>query len=133
MAHSINDMVASSLEGLKNIIDVDTVIGKPITSPDGSTIIPVSKVSFGYGSGGSDIPSKAPSDMFGGATGAGVSIKPIAFLVLKADGDVRLLQFSDNDGSSERLVNIIPQVIDKVSSFIGKDKKNNKENTEEKE
>ena len=96
--HPINGLMGVTMEKIKEMVDVDTIIGKPIIAADGTTIIPVSKVSFGFASGGSDLPSKNQSELFGGAGGAGISIQPLAFLVV-ANGDVKLIQMSVNADS----------------------------------
>ncbi len=121
--HPIEGLIGASLEKIKQMVDVETIIGDPITTADGITIIPVSKVSFGFASGGSDISSKSAKDLFGGGSGAGVTISPIAFSVI-ANGDVKLLQMSMNANSSNAVVNMIPDVIDKITSIVKKkDKK----------
>ncbi len=121
--HPIEGLIGASLEKIKQMVDVETIIGDPITTADGITIIPVSKVSFGFASGGSDISSKSAKDLFGGGSGAGVTISPIAFIVI-ANGDVKLLQMSMNANSSNAVVNMIPDVIDKITSIVKKkDKK----------
>ena len=79
--HPIQGLMSTTMQKIREMVDVNTIIGEPILSPDGTVIIPVSKVSFGFASGGSDIPSKQPKDIFGGASGAGVSIQPLYFLV----------------------------------------------------
>lgn len=84
MSHPIKDLMDSSIQNLHQLVDVNTIIGDPVTTPDGTTIIPVSKVTFGYASGGSEFPSSKTPDPFGGGAGAGVTIQPIAFLVIKA-------------------------------------------------
>ncbi|MEG1028388.1 MAG: GerW family sporulation protein, partial [Oscillospiraceae bacterium] len=120
-----------ALTKLKEIIDVNTIIGNPITTPDlSTTIIPVSKVGFGYGSGGSDFPAKvATNPLFGGATGGGVSIEPIAFIIIK-DGDVKLLQLDNSKDSVDRLVSLIPDVVEKLKEILGSLKKE-KDNTQQ--
>ncbi len=120
--HPIEGLIGASLEKIKQMVDVETIIGDPITTADGITIIPVSKVSFGFASGGSDISSKSAKDLFGGGSGAGVSISPIAFIVI-ANGDVKLLQMSMNANSSNAVVNMIPDVIDKITSIVKKKEK----------
>ncbi len=110
---------------LRELVDANTVIGQPITTADGTTIIPVSKVAFGFGSGGSDFASKQPRDLFGGGSGGGVSVQPVAFLVIKG-GDVKLLQM--NGDSLERLTNAIPDAVEKISSLISKNKEKKDEN-----
>ena len=88
--HALNDVMKTTMEKLRSMIDVNTIIGDSITTSDGTTIIPISKVSFGFASGGSDFDSKKESVNFGGGSGAGVTIHPEAFLVVK-DGNVRLI------------------------------------------
>ena len=107
--HPIQGLMATAMQKIREMIDVNTIIGDPITTPDGTTIIPVSKVSFGFASGGSDIPTKTPKETFGGGSGAGISINPIAFLIVSG-GDVKLLQLNE--------------VVEKVAAlFSKKDKK----------
>ena len=89
---------------------------------DGTLILPVSKVSFGFASGGSDFPSKTPKELFGGGSGAGVSISPIAFLVVK-DGNVRMIQLASQDASTaDRIINALPETLDKLQELFKKDK-----------
>jgi len=121
--HPIQGLMSTAMEKIKEMIDVDTIIGDAITTPDGTTIIPVSKVSFGFASGGSDIPSKSAKDLFGGGSGAGITIQPIAFIVI-ANGDVKLLQMSMNANSSNAIINMVPDVVDKITSIINKKKEN---------
>ena len=87
--HPISELMDSSLQNLRTLVDADTVVGEAITTPDGTVIIPVSKVSFGFASGGSDIPTIKQAGQFGGGAGGGVSVQPIAFLVIKAFADER--------------------------------------------
>ncbi len=127
--HPIQGLIGTAMEKIKEMVDVDTIIGDPITTSDGTTIIPVSKVSFGFASGGSDIPSaKTTKDLFGGGSGAGITISPIAFIVI-ANGDVKLLQMSMNANSSNAIINMVPEVVDKITSLFGKkkDKEDQKE------
>ncbi len=132
MSNKLNDTMANAMEKIKQMVDVNTIIGKPMDFPDGTHIIPISKVSFGFGSGGSDIPSKSEKELFGGGTGAGVSIQPLAFIVVKADGDVKLLQMSVNASKENAIINAVPDVIDKISDMFSKDKKDKKkENIDE--
>ena len=76
---NLEGLLNVSLENIKGLVDSNSIIGSPITTPDGTTIIPVSKVSFGFASGGSDFPSASPKEMFGGGSGGGVTIQPMAF------------------------------------------------------
>ena len=107
------------------MVDVNTIIGEPIVLADGTTIIPISKVSFGFASGGSDLPAKVERDLFGGGTGAGVSIQPIAFLVI-INGEAKLLQVSMNASSQNAIINLIPDMVDKISDIVEKSKKSDK-------
>ena len=122
MEHPIQGLMSTTMEKIREMVDVDTIIGEPIAVADGTVIIPVSKVSFGFASGGSDLPTKAQKDLFGGGGGAGISIQPIAFLVV-SNGDVKLLQMSMNANSSNAIINMVPEVFDKVSSLFKKDGK----------
>ena len=113
--------MSTTMQKIREMVDVNTIVGEPITSPDGTIIIPVSKVSFGFASGGSDIPSKQPKDIFGGASGAGVSIQPLAFLVVY-QGNVKLLQMTNDENTANNVVNMVPEVIDKISELFKKEK-----------
>lgn len=124
--HTIGKIMGVTMEKLKEMVDVNTIIGEPISLPDGTSIIPVSKVSFGFASGGSDLPAKSEKDLFGGGSGAGVSIQPLGFLVVYK-GEAKLLQMSVNASTPNALASMIPDVIDKVSGMFGKDK-NKKDN-----
>lgn len=127
--HPIEGMMGTTMEKIREMTDVNTIIGDPITAPDGTVIIPVSKVSFGFGSGGSDWPSKStPKDLFGGGAGAGISIQPLAFLVV-SKGEVKLLQMSQSANTADHMVNMVPEVIDKISGLISGTGKNKKEKT----
>lgn len=99
--HPISEILEESLTKLKQLVDVDTIIGKPITAPDGTIIIPISKVSFGFATGGSELPTSKPSMPFGGGSGGGVTIAPLAFLVI-ANGNVQLLQMQTADNTADR-------------------------------
>ncbi|MCL2342680.1 MAG: sporulation protein YtfJ [Firmicutes bacterium] len=106
---------------IKEMVDVNTVIGEPITTPDGLLIIPVSKVSVGFASGGGDGSLKEHKG-FGGGSGAGIKIDPIGFLVIK-DGGARMLNIAPPLGTTiDRLVELVPDVLDRVEDFIDKRK-----------
>ena len=126
--HPIQGMMGTAMQKIREMIDVNTIIGDPITTPDGTVIIPVSKVSFGFGSGGSDWPNKnTAKDLFGGGAGAGISINPLAFLVV-SNGEVKLLQMSLSSNTADKMVNMVPDVIDKISGLVsGSSKKDAKE------
>ena len=102
-------------------MDVNTIVGDPITAPDGTIIIPISKISYGFASGGSDFPSKVQNEkeFFGGGTGAGISINPIAFLTI-SNGNVKLLQIDPYNNSADRIVGMVPDVVDKISGIVSK-------------
>ncbi len=130
--HAINDLTGISMEKLKEMVDVNTIIGDPIKVDENTTVIPISKVSFGFASGGSDLPNKQEKELFGGGSGAGVSIQPLAFLVI-SNGEPKLLQMSVNASAENAVINLIPEVFDKISGIVGKgkDKKESKkDNTE---
>lgn len=118
---SIQDILATSMEKLRELVDVNTIIGTPITVNENTTIIPISKVSFGFGSGGSDFPANSQKEAFGGGSGGGVSIQPLAFIVV-SNGDVKLLQMSSSNNTADKVVNLVPELIDKISSLIPKKK-----------
>ena len=117
--NNAQELLSASMQNLRELVDVNTVVGEPITTPDGTTIIPISKVSFGFASGGSDFPSKAENKMFGGGGGGGVTISPLAFLIVSG-GQVKLLQMSANSGTADKVVGMVPDVIDKVSELFHK-------------
>ena len=122
MEHPIGNLMNITMEKIKEMIDVNPIIGDPITPPDGTLIIPVSKVSYGFASGGSDLPTKKENkDCFGGGSGAGVTIQPVAFLTVY-QGDVRLVSVDSEEGTADKLVNMIPDVLKKVKGVFKKDK-----------
>lgn len=125
----LEGLVTGAMEKIKEMVECETIVGKPITVGDGTTIIPVSKVSFGFASGGSDLPSKNAKDLFGGGSGAGITISPIAFIAV-SNGDVKLLQLSMNADKGNAVINMVPEVIDKITDFLNK-KKAEKETVEE--
>ena len=120
--HPISGIMGITMDKLKEMVDVNTIIGDPIKIDEKTTVIPISKVSFGFASGGSDLPAKQPKDLFGGGSGAGVSIQPLAFLII-SDGNAKLLQMSVNASTPNALVNLIPDVVEKISGIVNKDKK----------
>ena len=123
MANHLEGLMSTSMEKIRELVDVNTIIGEPITAPDGTIIIPVSKVSFGFVSGGSDIPSSNPKEIFAGGSGAGVTIKPMNFVVIKTDGDVKLLEASAKENNiMESVFESAPEFIEKVKSVFSKKK-----------
>ena len=122
MAHPIDNLMNITMDKIKEMVDVNTIVGTPITAEDGTLIIPVSKVSYGFASGGSDLPTKnEKKDLFGGGSGAGVTIQPIAFLTVYK-GNVRLISVGGGDGL-DKIMGMVPDVVDKVKGFFKKDKK----------
>ena len=119
MEKSANGILKTTIEKVRDLVDVSTIIGEPINLPDGLIIIPVSKVTYGFASGGSDFPSKNNVELFGGAGGAGITINPVAFLVVK-DGDVTIKHIVSNDNAIERAVSLVPEMFDKVTKLTSK-------------
>lgn len=119
--HELEKLMRSTMENLRDMIDVNTVIGDTIETADGNYIVPISKVSFGFASGGSEFGTLAKRDEldkypFGGGSGAGVSVRPVAFLVIKGDS-VRLLPM-DYDTTVDRIVDSIPDLLESVKSLF---------------
>ena len=112
-------ILSTTIEKVRELVDVSTIIGDPIKIDDKIQIIPVSKVTYGFASGGSDFPSKASKDIFGGAGGAGITINPVAFLIIN-DGEVTIKHITANDNAAERVVNMIPEMFDKVEGVVDK-------------
>ncbi|MDC3412661.1 GerW family sporulation protein [Aquibacillus sp. 3ASR75-11] len=149
--HPIQGLMTTAMENLKDMIDVNTIVGDPIESPDGSVIIPVSKVGFGFAAGGSEFnPSQSQSGSdsegdsesfypFGGGSGGGVSITPIAFLIVNDKG-VQMVHLDENTHLYERLLDLAPQAVEKIQDLLkgttlekgNKDKKKDKPKKKEK-
>ncbi len=119
--NAIKGIMDVTMEKIRAMVDADTIVGDPISLPNDITILPVSKVSFGFASGGSDLPSKTQSAYFAGGSGAGVTIAPAAFIVVKG-GDVRLLQVNPHPDAADRAISMVPELIDKISELFGKNK-----------
>ncbi len=118
----ISEMMETVMEKLHSMVDVSTVVGEPISTPDGITMIPVSKVRFGFWSGGTDFTGKHQKENqknpFGGGAGAGVDINPVAFVVVK-DGAVRIMNIERPASTTvDRVIDSAPEIIDKVTGFI---------------
>lgn len=127
--HPVENLMKSTMENLRDMIDVNTVVGDAVETRDGSYIVPISKVTFGFASGGSEFGNEknTSSDKerklpFGGGSGAGVTVKPVAFLVVKEDS-VRLLPV-DQDNTYDRIVDSVPQVLDMFKGFYNDISKN---------
>lgn len=121
----LNDMMSATIDKIHQMVDTNTIVGQPITTPDGVTLIPISKVSFGFGTGGGDYGKTTPKENFGGGSAAGVKIDPVAFIVIK-DGITRILPVAVPPTSTmERIVEKVPEIMDKVEKRF--DKKQEKE------
>ena len=120
----LNDLMQTAMEKVREMMDTNTIVGQPITTPDGVTLIPISKVSFGFGGAGGDYGKTQPKD-FGGGSAAGVKIDPVAFLVIR-DGITRVLPVAVPPVSTlDRVVEMVPDLMDKVEKYF--DKKEAKE------
>lgn len=121
MSQNLPNMLNDTIAKIREMVDVNSVIGDPITTPDGITIIPVSKVSVGFGGGGSDFVSKNVNhheNPFGGGVGAGVKVTPIAFLIIK-EGSVRMLPVAaPANTTADRIVEMVPDTLDKIAAFV---------------
>lgn len=121
----IQDIVKGAMESIKDMIGSEQVIGTPITTPNGDTVIPVTQLTFGFGAGGSDIPSKADAKGaekgFGGGTGGGVRIKPVAFLVI-SEGRIKLLPVTNSSSAIDKILDFVPDILDKFNSEEKKEK-----------
>ena len=117
----ISDVMATTLQKLREMIDVNTVVGEPIHTPDGLMLIPISQLSVGFVSGGSEFgktPKVEGKNNFGGGAGASLKMEPIAFMVVRGD-NVRLLPVGPGPVSTiDRVVDMVPEVVDKVTTFI---------------
>ena len=120
----LSDLMRSTMEKIHEMVDTNTIVGEPITTPDGVTLIPISRVTFGFGSGGGDYGKTQPQS-FGGGSGAGVRIDPVAFLVMK-EGSTRVLPVAIPPMNTvDRVVEMVPDILDRVEKYF--DKKKDKE------
>ena len=119
MSQNLPNMLENTIQKIREMVDVNSVIGQPITTPDGVTIIPVSKVSVGFGGGGSDFVNKNNGENpFGGGVGGGVKGSPICFLIVK-DGNVRMMAVPEPASSTEdRIVEMVPDTLDKLTAYL---------------
>jgi len=120
----ISELMETTMQKVRDMIDANTIIGDPIKTEDGITLIPVSKVSFGFAGGGSDVGKKEQtSNAFGGGIGAGVKVDPVAFIVVNGD-NIRMMHISPPAKTTvDRLIETVPEVLDKVTDFLEKDAK----------
>ena len=122
--HPIQGLMNVTMDKIRQMADSNTIIGKPIKTDDGTTILPVSRISFGFASAGTDFDGKnaANKDLFGGGSGAGVNTQPVAFLVVK-DGCVRTIQLSDGSNTIDRALTMLPELVEKLTALVKKDDK----------
>lgn len=120
MDTKVKDLITSSISKVHELGDANTIMGTPVKLEGGVTIIPVSKVSYGFAGGGSDLPSKSDKELFGGASGAGITVTPMGFLVI-SNGEVQLMQMNLDVSASSAVVNMVPEVFNKVASLFKKD------------
>ena len=121
MENKVQGLLGASIDKIREMVDVNTVIGDPMTLEDGITLIPVSRVTYGFASGGSDLPTKCNQDLFGGGGGAGINIIPIAFLVV-SDGNVRVLPLMASPDTINQMVSMVPDVVNKIGDLFSKHK-----------
>jgi sporulation protein YtfJ len=150
--HPIQGLMTTAMESLKEMIDVNTIIGDPVETPDGSVILTVSKVGFGFAAGGSEFKldssgggsngqnggqeKSGPKLPFGGGSGGGVSITPIAFLIVNSQG-VKMLHLDESTHLYEKILELAPQAVDKIQQMFskkdeGKGKQQSQSNDEKK-
>lgn len=122
----VNKIMENTLEKMRQMVDVSTIIGEPIKTGD-TTLIPVSKVSYGFTSGGTDLPSKQNNELFGGGGGGGITISPVAFIVIQGE-KVRMMQINNYTSSADRAIAMIPELVDQISQLV---KAKDTEKTEE--
>lgn len=118
----VSDLMQATIEKIHQLVDTNAIVGQPITTPDGVTLIPISRVNFAFGSGGGDYGKSMKGENFGGGGGAGVKIEPVAFLTIK-DGVTRVLPVAAPPVSTvDRIVDMAPDLMDKVEKFLDKKK-----------
>ncbi|WP_291559961.1 MULTISPECIES: GerW family sporulation protein [unclassified Clostridium] len=131
--HPIENLMKSTMENIKDMIDVNTVVGEPVTAYDGTVIIPISRVCFGFGCGGTEFESVRNSNSsqhpFGGGSGAGVTIKPVGFLVVKGDS-IRLLSV-DHHNTYDKIIDTVPQLFDMVKDLFKNDSEGNEDTSQQ--
>lgn len=119
---TLTELMESSMDKIREMVDSNTIVGQPITTADGVTLIPISRLSFGFGCGGGDYGKQAGANKFGGGSTAGVKVDPVAFLVVK-DGVTRMLPVGTPAMSTaDRVIEMVPQVMDRVENYIDKKK-----------
>lgn len=118
MEHPIQGLMDTAMKNIRAMVDVNTIIGEPVNVPDGTIIIPVSTVSFGFGAGGSDFKgNESENKSFGGGAGGGANVKPVAFLVV-GNGNIRIMPISNEMSPVDRVIDLMPEMIDKVNGAV---------------
>lgn len=122
--HPIQGLMETAMSNIKMMVDVNTIVGDAVTAPDGTVIIPISTVSFGFGAGGSEFPNKGTAQpgtsqepLFGGGAGGGANVNPVAFLVV-GNGNVRLLPVNGTTSPVDKVIDLMPEMVDKVNSAV---------------
>lgn len=130
MSEHVNQFMDTTIEKIKKMVDTSTVIGQPIQCGENITVLPVSKVTYGFASGGSDFASKSSTkDLFGGGSGAGVTVTPVSFLVIQ-NGEVKMLPIAPPcTNTGDRAIDALPALVDKVSALFQKNKSGTQEET----
>lgn len=131
-ANNVEEIMGGTMDQIKKMVDADTIIGKAIECVDGTTIVPISKVTYGFGSGGADIASKnnPTANLFGGGGGAGVSIIPVAFLTVH-QGNVKVVQVEPYTSSVDRAIEVVPDAVQRIIEIFKKNKEDKKEKSQE--
>lgn len=127
---SASGILGTAIDKIRDLVDVSTIVGEPVFSAEGITIIPVSKVTYGFASGGSDFPSKSNAELFGGGGGAGITITPVAFVVIN-NGNVTIKSVPSADNPADKIISMVPEVVDTVSGLINKGKESKGETVTE--
>jgi len=122
----VKELTNNTMSKLKDMVDANTVIGDPITTPDGTVVIPVSKIQVGFVSGGVDFNEKQPDipdkGRLGGGSGGGVMATPLAFIVVSSDGGVKLMQIAEKNNTADRALNLVPDLINQITKLLGRKK-----------
>ena len=124
MANPIKEMIESTINSLDGMFTSESILGETVTTPDGTMIIPMAKVSFGVGGGGCEVKetNNMNDNLFGGGVGAGATVKPEGFLVISKTGSVRFVSTSGNAGAVEKLIDYTPELVERISALFKKEK-----------
>ena len=124
MANPIKDLIETAIDSMDGMFTAESIIGDTVKAPDGTMIIPIAKVAFGVGGGGSEFKETDASGnhLFGGGVGAGASIKPEGFLVITKSGSIRFVATNENQSTVEKLIDYAPDMVDKITGIFKKDK-----------